>query len=79
MITMARMKYRGTAGKPGGNRENKPHPKALGVSWILEYGGVNRGGTGFLKCSDPFRLNRPVVLSAGDILADVIFLFESQV
>jgi len=33
---MERMKYRGTAGKPGGNRENKPQPKAMGASSLLE-------------------------------------------
>jgi hypothetical protein len=34
--TMERVKYCGTVGKPGGNRENKPHPKALGASSLLE-------------------------------------------
>jgi hypothetical protein len=34
--TMVRMKYRGTVGKPDGNRENKPHPKATGASSLLE-------------------------------------------
>jgi len=30
------MKYCGTAGKPGGNRENKPRPKTTGASSLLE-------------------------------------------
>ena len=30
------IKYCGTAGKPGGNRENKPYPKAWGVPSLLE-------------------------------------------
>jgi hypothetical protein len=34
--TMERVKYCGTVGKPGGNRENKPHPKAMGASSLLE-------------------------------------------
>lgn len=33
---MVWMKYRGTAGKPGGNREHKPHPIAREVSSLLE-------------------------------------------
>jgi len=33
---MERKKYCGTAGKLGGNRENKPQPKALGASSLLE-------------------------------------------
>jgi hypothetical protein len=28
--TLARVKYCGTVGKPGGNRENKPDPKGPG-------------------------------------------------
>jgi hypothetical protein len=33
---MERLKYCGTAGKPGGNREYKPQPKTMGVSSLLE-------------------------------------------
>jgi len=30
------MKYCGTAAKAGGNRENKPCPKIMGVPYLLE-------------------------------------------
>ena len=33
---MVRLKYCGTVGKPGGNRENKPQPTTMGASSLLE-------------------------------------------
>lgn len=33
---MVRMLYCGTVGKPDGNGEHKPHPKATGASSLLE-------------------------------------------
>ena len=40
---MERMKYCGTAGKPGGNRENKPQPKTMGASSLLEKESYQKG------------------------------------
>ena len=34
--TLVRLKYCGTAGKPGGNREDKPRPGVTEVSCLLE-------------------------------------------
>ena len=75
---MKRMKYCGTAGKPGGNRENKPHPKSMGASSLLEirvnknmYLGESELDIKFVRSSGPGGQNVNKVATAVELRFDV--------